>query len=155
MARHYLTRHDTWALARQFDFYHRLLDLEMAHQSGPECYELSFSRLLKPDPIRSLGLSRPDEVRPTMVGADERDLFLPPLRREFERLDAGARIFDIGCGDGQTVGFVADALPRNRRRGNFFGASRRTLGLSFGCINKHRHSIRIDLSPPVVELHLD
>jgi len=73
----------------------------------PHCqYRNAFSRLLKWDPLG----------RVLMLGTDQRDLFLPELRRAIAKflLAAGA-VFDFGCGDGQTVALAADALPAGTR----------------------------------------
>jgi SAM-dependent methyltransferase len=65
-------------------------------------YHNAFSRVLKPDPLR----------RVLMLGTDQRDLFVPLLRRTVaEQVPAGGRIFDIGAGDGQTFAYIADAVP--------------------------------------------
>jgi SAM-dependent methyltransferase len=65
-------------------------------------YHNAFARVLKPDPLG----------RVLMLGTDQRDLFVPLLRRTVaEQVPAGGRIFDIGAGDGQTFGYIADAVP--------------------------------------------
>ncbi len=65
-------------------------------------YHNAFARALKPDPLG----------RVLMLGTDQRDLFVPLLRRTVaEQVPAGGQIFDIGAGDGQTFGYIADAVP--------------------------------------------
>lgn len=65
-------------------------------------YHNAFARVLKPDPLG----------RVLMLGTDQRDLFVPLLRQTVaEQVPAGGRIFDIGAGDGQTFGYIADAVP--------------------------------------------
>ena len=65
-------------------------------------YHNAFARVLKPDPLG----------RVLMLGTDQRDLFVPLLRRTVaEQVPAGGQIFDIGAGDGQTFGYIADAVP--------------------------------------------
>lgn len=65
-------------------------------------YHNAFARVLKPDPLG----------RVLMMGTDQRDLFVPLLRRAVERfVPAAGHIFDIGAGDGQTFACVADAVP--------------------------------------------
>jgi len=65
-------------------------------------YHNAFARALKPDPLG----------RVLMLGTDQRDLFVPLLRRTVqEYVPAGGQIFDFGAGDGQTFGYVADAVP--------------------------------------------
>ena len=65
-------------------------------------YHNAFSRVLKPDPLG----------RVLMMGTDQRDLFVPLLRRAVrEYLPAEGHIFDFGAGDGQTFAYIADAVP--------------------------------------------
>jgi SAM-dependent methyltransferase len=65
-------------------------------------YHNAFARVLKPDPLG----------RVMMLGTDQRDLFVPLLRRTIaKQVPAAGRIFDIGAGDGQTFACVADAVP--------------------------------------------
>lgn len=65
-------------------------------------YHNAFARVLKADPLG----------RVLMMGTDQRDLFVPLLRRTLvENVAAGGSIFDIGAGDGQTFSYVADAVP--------------------------------------------
>ena len=47
-----------------------------------------------------------------MMGTDQRDLFVPLLRRAVrEYLPAEGHIFDFGAGDGQTFAYIADTVP--------------------------------------------
>ena len=65
-------------------------------------YHNAFARVLKPDPLR----------RVLMMGTDQRDLFVPLLRRAVGNyVPPAGHIFDLGAGDGQTFGYVADAVP--------------------------------------------
>lgn len=68
-------------------------------------YTNAFARLLKWDPL--------DRV--AMLGTDQRELFIPVLKKLI-RAQRGERsaafgFFDIGCGDGQTFALFADELP--------------------------------------------
>ena len=65
-------------------------------------YYNAFARVLKRDPLE----------RVAMLGTDQRDQFVPVLRRLIaEGGDAPRRILDIGCGDGQTFALIADTVP--------------------------------------------
>lgn len=65
-------------------------------------YHNAFARVLKPDPLR----------RVLMMGTDQRDLFVPLLRRAVgDHVPPAGHILDVGAGDGQTFGYVADAVP--------------------------------------------
>ena len=69
-------------------------------------YRNAFARLLKPDPLG----------RVLMMGTDQRDMFVPELRRAVETaVPSDGHIFDFGTGDGQTFALVADAAPRGTR----------------------------------------
>ena len=71
-------------------------------------YRNAFARLLKPDPLG----------RVLMLGTDQRDLFVPELRRVIETSVPGGgegHIFDFGAGNGQTVAQVAAAIPSGTR----------------------------------------
>lgn len=69
-----------------------------AHQQ----YRNAFSRVLKIDPL----------ARVAMMGTDQRDLFVPLLRRAVEEhVPQGGHVFDFGAGDGQTFARVADVVP--------------------------------------------
>ncbi len=69
-------------------------------------YFNAFGRLLKPDPLH----------RVLMMGTDQRDMFVPELRRAIETsVPSGGHIFDFGAGDGQTFALVADAVPHGTR----------------------------------------
>lgn len=65
-------------------------------------YHNSFARVLKPDPLG----------RVLMMGTDQRDLFVPLLRRAVGNyVSPGGHIFDFGAGDGQTFAYVAEDVP--------------------------------------------
>jgi SAM-dependent methyltransferase len=65
-------------------------------------YRNAFARLLKADPLG----------RVMMLGTDQRDMFVPELRRTLaEAVPPGGHVFDFGCGDGQTFSLVSDAFP--------------------------------------------
>ena len=94
------------AMAR--DLAHRLDDAlqivcnEFEGLDAHRGYHNAFARVLKPDPLE----------RVLMLGTDQRDLFVPLLRQTVtEAVPAGGQIFDVGAGDGQTFGYVADAVP--------------------------------------------
>src|ERR1051325_9853100 len=69
-------------------------------------YHNAFARLLKPDPLG----------RVLMMGTDQRDMFVPELRRAIETsVPTEGHIFDFGAGDGQTFSLVADSVPQGTR----------------------------------------
>ncbi|HXV81818.1 MAG TPA: methyltransferase domain-containing protein [Candidatus Binatia bacterium] len=66
----------------------------------------AFARLLKPDPLG----------RVLMMGTDQRDLFVPELRRVIEAcVPSNGHIFDFGAGDGETFALVAASVPEGTR----------------------------------------
>ena len=102
-------------LAEQLEHYCHLLELEFRGLDQHELYQLVFSRLLKPDPFRTLADAVACGDRPTMLGADERDALLPALKNLFVRRDAPVTIMDLGAGDGQTVALALDHVPDGSR----------------------------------------
>ncbi len=65
-------------------------------------YHNAFARVLKPDPLG----------RVLMMGTDQRDLFVPLLRRAVAKyVHPDGQIFDLGAGDGQTFAHVAAVVP--------------------------------------------
>jgi|GEM_PF-657258 len=65
-------------------------------------YRNAFSRLLKPDPLE----------RVLMMGTDQRDMFVPELRKAISRsVPIGGHILDLGAGNGQTFELIADSVP--------------------------------------------
>ncbi len=94
------------SLAAQFD---EALDLARNEFDGLDPhrqYRNAFHRLLKPDPLG----------RVLMMGTDQRDMFVPELRRAIETsVPSGGHVFDFGAGDGQTFALVADAVPQGTR----------------------------------------
>lgn len=86
----------------KFDEAIDLVRNEFAGLSPAQQYRNGFSRLLKWDPL--------DRV--TMLGTDQRDLFIPLLRETVKNtLRENGHVFDFGAGDGQTFRLVADLLP--------------------------------------------
>ncbi len=89
-------------LAPQLDDALKIVCNEFDGLDAHRGYHNAFARALKPDPLG----------RVLMLGTDQRDLFVPLLRRTVaEHVPAGGQIFDIGAGDGQTFGYIADAVP--------------------------------------------
>jgi hypothetical protein len=69
-------------------------------------YRNAFARLLKPDPLGWV----------LMMGTDQRDMFVPELRRVIEAcVPRDGHLFDFGAGDGQTFALVAAAVPKGTR----------------------------------------
>ncbi len=102
-------------LTEQLERYCRLLEFEFRGCEQHELYELVFSRLLKPDPIRTVGDTVARENRPTMLGADERDALLPSLKELFVLRSNPATILDLGAGDGQTVALAIEHVPNGSK----------------------------------------
>ena len=93
-------------LAPQFNEALELVRNEFEGLDAHRQYRNAFARLLKPDPLG----------RVMMMGTDQRDLFVPELRRTIETsLPSNGHIFDLGAGDGQTFGLVADVVPQGTR----------------------------------------
>lgn len=94
------------ALAARFDEAMDIVVNEFLGLDPHGQYRNAFSRLLKWDPLG----------RVLMLGTDQRDLFVPELRRAIDTFvpTAGA-VFDFGCGDGQTLALAADAFPAGAR----------------------------------------
>jgi len=89
-------------LAPQLDDALQIVSNEFDGLDAYRGYHNAFARVRKPDPLG----------RVLMLGTDQRDLFVPLLRRTVaEQVPADGRIFDIGAGDGQTFGYIADAVP--------------------------------------------
>lgn len=89
-------------LAPQLDDALQIVSNEFDGLDAHRGYHNAFARALKPDPLG----------RVLMLGTDQRDLFVPLLRQTVaEQVPAGGQIFDIGAGDGQTFGYIADAVP--------------------------------------------
>jgi SAM-dependent methyltransferase len=94
------------SLAPQFDDALELVRNEFAGLDLHRQYHNAFARLLKPDPLG----------RVLMMGTDQRDMFVPELRRVIETsLPGDGQIFDFGAGDGQTFALVADSVPHGTR----------------------------------------
>lgn len=89
-------------LASQLDDALQIVCNEFEGLDAHRGYHNAFARVLKPDPLG----------RVLMLGTDQRDLFVPLLRRTVaEQVPADGRIFDIGAGDGQTFAYIAEAVP--------------------------------------------
>ena len=89
-------------LAPQLDDALQIVCNEFEGLDAHRGYHNAFARVLKPDPLG----------RVLMLGTDQRDLFVPLLRRTMAtHVPADGRIFDIGAGDGQTFAYSADAVP--------------------------------------------
>ena len=90
------------ALSPQLDDALQIVCNEFEGLDTHRAYQNAFARVLKSDPLG----------RVMMLGTDQRDWFVPLLRRSIARhVPAAGRIFDIGAGDGQTFACVADAVP--------------------------------------------
>jgi SAM-dependent methyltransferase len=76
---------------------------EFTGLDGHAQYFNAFSRLLKLDPLG----------RVPMLGTDQRDLFVPVLRRAIVERCFGrpAQVLDVGCGDGTTFSLFSDVIP--------------------------------------------
>lgn len=93
-------------LAPRFDEALELVRNEFESLDSHRQYRNAFARLLKADPLG----------RVLMMGTDQRDLFIPELRRTIETcVPRGGHIFDFGAGDGQTFALVATAVPEGTR----------------------------------------
>ena len=93
-------------LAAQFDEALELVRNEFSGLDPHRQYRNAFARLLKPDPLG----------RVLMMGTDQRDMFVPELRRAIETsVPRDGHIFDFGAGDGQTFALVADSVPQGTR----------------------------------------
>src|ERR1700754_1672322 len=93
-------------LTVQFDEALELVRNEFEGLDPHRQYRNAFARLLKPDPLG----------RVLMMGTDQRDMFVPELRRAIETsVQSDGHIFDFGAGDGQTFALVADAVPQGTR----------------------------------------
>src|SRR5690242_14929597 len=69
-------------------------------------YRNAFARLLKADPLG----------RVLMMGTDQRDMFVPELRRVIQAyVPREGHLFDFGAGDGQTFALVAASVPQGTR----------------------------------------
>jgi SAM-dependent methyltransferase len=97
-----IDRSTAQGMAPRFDEAMDLIQNEFGGCDAHRQYRNAFARLLKWDPLG----------RVLMLGTDQRDLFVPQLRRAIaELVPEGGAIFDFGCGDGQTLALAADAIP--------------------------------------------
>lgn len=93
-------------LAARFDEALELVRNEFEGLDTHRQYRNAFARLLKSDPLQ----------RVTMLGTDQRDMFVPELRRMIEAcVPSGGHVFDLGAGDGQTFALVAASVPQGTR----------------------------------------
>ncbi|MGH7811335.1 MAG: class I SAM-dependent methyltransferase [Candidatus Binatia bacterium] len=93
-------------LAPQFDEAIELVRNEFEGLDPHRQYRNAFARLLKTDPLG----------RVLMMGTDQRDWFVPELRRAIEAsVPRDGHIFDFGAGDGQTFALVAASVPKGTR----------------------------------------
>jgi SAM-dependent methyltransferase len=93
-------------LALRFDEALELVRNEFEGIDHYRQYRNAFARLLKPDPLG----------RVLMMGTDQRDLFVPELRRVIEAcVPRDGHIFDFGAGDGQSFALVAASVPEGTR----------------------------------------
>jgi SAM-dependent methyltransferase len=93
-------------LAPQFDETLELVRNEFEGLDPHRQYRNAFAQLLKPDPLG----------RVLMMGTDQRDKFVPELRRAIETsVPSDGHIFDFGARDGQTFALVADSVPQGTR----------------------------------------
>ena len=98
-----ITQKKAESLAPQFDDALELVRNEFEGLDPHRQYRNAFARLLKPDPLG----------RVLMMGTDQRDMFVPELRRVIDTsVPNDGHIFDFGAGDGQTFALVADSVPQ-------------------------------------------
>src|SRR5262245_45611524 len=101
-----IDRARTQDLALQFDEALELVKNEFEGLDTHRQYRNAYARLLKPDPLG----------RVLMMGTDQRDMFVPELRRLIEAcVPRDGHIFDFGAGDGQTFALVAASVPKGTR----------------------------------------
>ena len=93
-------------LGFQFDEALELVGNEFEGLEPHRQYRNAFARVLKPDPLG----------RVLMMGTDQRDMFVPELRRAIEDcVPRDGHIFDFGAGDGQTFALVSASVPKGTR----------------------------------------
>jgi len=98
-----IDRARTQDLALQFDEALELVKNEFEGLDTHRQYRNAYARLLKPDPLG----------RVLMMGTDQRDMFVPELRRAIEGcVPRNGHIFDFGAGDGETFALVAASVPK-------------------------------------------
>jgi SAM-dependent methyltransferase len=101
-----IDRARTQNLALQFDDALDLVRNEFEGLDTHRQYRNAFARLLKPDPLG----------RVLMMGTDQRDMFVPELRRAIAGcVPCSGHIFDFGGGDGRTFALVAASVPEGTR----------------------------------------
>ena len=101
-----IDREQTRRLTARFDEAMDIIANEFGALDTHQQYRNAFARLLKWDPLG----------RVLMLGTDQRDLFVPELRRAIvDFLPKAGAVFDFGCGDGQTLALASEALPAGAR----------------------------------------
>jgi SAM-dependent methyltransferase len=90
-------------LTREFNHYCSLVEYAYSGLTPQQAYDLAYyNHMETKDPLGRC---------PYYRGTDQRDFFIPALKRLFEQLPAQARIGDFGAGDGQTTAMALDAVP--------------------------------------------
>jgi hypothetical protein len=93
--------------ASDFHVYEQQLTLELGGLSGLQINELTFARLIKPDPLR-LFESDCGVEEVLMLGTDQRDMLVPKLAEPLRVLPPGGYVLDIGSGNGQTTSYALE-----------------------------------------------
>jgi SAM-dependent methyltransferase len=106
MPRHAVSRADAAHYQQALELGSHKLQTELRARTNAEVYELCFSRLTRADPF---GLFPTANVRgpiSLMIGTDQRDQFVPILKRHGSLIRHGDHVLDLGCGDGQMSRFL-------------------------------------------------
>jgi SAM-dependent methyltransferase len=89
-------------LSQEFDHYRGIVESAYSGLTPQQAYDLAY--------YNNLETRDPLDRCPYYRGTDQRDFFIPALKRLFKQLPAEARIGDFGAGDGQTTAMALDAL---------------------------------------------